>query len=320
MLNLLIISGLLVGCAETDADFDSFSAPKETTQNLNVPTAYEFTVKITDGTEGRVDMVPYAYSEGGLVIGKTLSSAAIVDGQATIGLPASAPKRDLVALPSVPVTYALVMFGEEGNVVGIASSRVVFSRIRTAERTMGWNLGQGLGTEDERFMSIHSPLSMESNLVGPESISFQVTPEVESSENQQLAVIARTDRLYESWDSHLNPGLQVAIDGPPVAESFGFENNGIAFHQSIGIAYRDENSNGAFDLEEPIDGMFCQEYTPVNLTYIDILTDVSQAMNMEIMNLKTGWQVTQETTGGTVVLPDTAAANLRVQDTCSLPQ
>ena len=319
MLNLLIISGLLVGCADTSSDVDSFSVePSEATGNLQVPVAYEFSVKVTDGTEGHIDVVPYSYTDNGITAGKPVSSGAIVDGVASIGLPANAPKRDLARLQAGQVTYALILRGEEGNILGIAKPRVVFNRYATMEHPVGWNLGFDLNEETERYMSIHSNVEIDANLTGSESISFQVTPEIEGGEQQHIAVLTMTDRIYGFWDSKLAPGLEISIDAAPPETAYSFESGGIDIHQSVGIAYTDENQDGAFNLEEPIAGMFCQDYAPINITYVDSIFEPEQALNLEMMELKTGWQVTQQTSEGAVALPDTAAANLHVQDTCTL--
>lgn len=322
MLNLLIISGALVGCASTESEFSatSFDEPESTVENLQQPTTVSFTVTVKDGTEGHIDVVPYTIGEQGITTGKTLSSGEIVDGEAEIGLPANAPRRDLAGIPAdVSPTYALIVRGEEGNIVGIADARLIFSRFRTAERAMGWNLAFDLYEESEYFMSVHSDISVTANLTGNEELAFQVVSEVESDEAQHFSVVASTDQLYTLWDAHMGPGTQVSMVGEPAPFVFGEGIDGIHASQSIGMIYRDANEDGKFDMEDPIDGVACWDGNAVNLTYISAIGEAADAIQLENLGLKTGWSVTVNGSGGTEVIPDGADNYLEVQGDCSFP-
>lgn len=320
MLNLLIISGVLVGCASEESSFDSFSDdPTLTAGNLRAPVMMEFPVVVTDGTEGYVEVAAYKYGENGIEIGKTLSVAQVEGGKAMVGIPKNAPKRDLGTSPDELSLYAIVLHGEENNIVGISDANLVFSQVFTAERAIGWNLGFDLGGATEHFKSIHSNAEVSANLTGTDKIQINVVSEVESAEDQHLGIVTYTDQLYSLWDAHIETNMSVALEGAPFATTFGSEVDGMPIHQSIGVAYRDSNINGRFDMDEPVDGLFCRDGANLNVTFIPEVYEIDEAMNMAEQGLRTGWSVTQWTTNSLDSFPADAELNLTIQSACTLP-
>jgi len=320
MRNFIFTSlAFLSGCAAESSDF-----PEMESAGLKVVTDYPYAlnVMIEDGSEGTLQLIPYRMTEEGAEVGKPTSSMEITDDVMTIGVPAQPAGRDRdPSNRSAPVSYALVLFDAEFKITGIAPDRLIYSpKANNAEHIRrGWNILTN-DTPDQSYIykDISSPISIESNFLGEESISFVPMPEYPIVGETHLGVLSYVNETLSSlYDAPMIVNNSVNISDVPVTTAAFQDSQGVRYVDAQGIAYVDTNENNALDLGvDSLSAALCADGSPVHLVYTERVQSIAAALRMEEMGLRYGWSATTIENSKYVEVTDAFTENIPVSPEC----
>lgn len=307
-----IAPAFLIACATAEG------TPEETEAAL---AASGPTITILSGLEGK-QIALYAVrgdSEGNTTyIGSAIRSATVVDGEATITLPARAARRDKDAEnPTAPVSYIAVAHenGSDGTpetYVGVSNESIAYYTGRSGDGKSGWYV---VSTDEEGEVSF---ARTDREITVDQGISPKRNSELAGTRGKlppgsMVALVTDTGPLADTFGGFQEDGsFRLVVSGEP-AETQELE-DGARYQVMNAVAFGDDDLDGKWGPEEFEVGDVCFGLNEIFVTWRESAQSVEQALLYARLGVKTGWQVHARTEEGSFPM---GAAELKAQESCT---
>lgn len=284
----MIASILFLACAPQSA----FDAPDDVTAEesaLARSVTVEVSVKDPSATSVAITHVTWSVDE--MVVGAEMVSGPVVDGVATVSIPARVPRRDRnVNKPTALVTYVVTARNADGAYVAVSDSTVVYApRAVEGGPSRGWNVLVDRTDTEAEWASVGDGVDVEHSLVGSASVEVGGTVSVEYDPSQRIASVPLSESTITPYDEPFQTSWHISVGGQPTADQIGGWGKAAGVAAFEPVLYADSDASLSYSDTDRVDGHVCIGPITAGIAWVPAPWTVADAMSYAEKSQTAGW-------------------------------
>ncbi len=289
----MIASILFLACSPDAAFSDADAAYDDVTAEASALAGrVSIPVDVTDETATSVAITHVTWADDAMTVGAELTSGSVVDGVATLSIPARVPFRDRSSnKPLAPVYYAVTVRDTDGDYVAVSDSALIFApRAVEGGPSRGWNVLVDPTDTEQTWASAASGMEASHSLVGSDTLDIGGLVDVEYGVGQRIVTAPLGSATGAApYDEPFQVSWHISLSGVPSANLVGGygEDAGIAAFEPM--LYQDIDASLSYSDVDPVQAHVCIGPVTAGMAWVPAPRTVGEAMSYAEKGSVSGW-------------------------------